>query len=247
MTPTTYIVPSEGTSPRFGQAFAAGCGGPLVPFDRLMPGPLAMFGSPQRWALLQRAIAKGRDWYYGDHSYFGRGQFYRVTRNAYQHDGSGTATPGRFEAFGRPVRPWRKSGAHVLICPNSPVYFALFGLDVYAWVREVSSTLALYTTRPIRVRWKTQSTPIASDLVNCWAVVTFTSAAGLDALIEGVPVITLSDIAATARMGSRSLAEVENPQRPDGREQFLWNLADQQWTLSEIRAGVAWQALGRAA
>jgi hypothetical protein len=244
MTPVTYVVASEKTSPLFGNAFAQGCGGPIEYRSKLHAGaPLAMFGSPQRWELLQAAISAGNDWIYGDHAFMGRGQFYRIAMNAYQHDGTGNASADRFEALGRPVQPWRKTGHHVLVCPNSPTYFGLFGMDVHQWVADVTRHIAAATNRPVRVRWKGQETPIQADLVNCWAVVVFSSASAVDALIAGVPVFTLADFGATRRMGSADLSQIEYPKMPDDREPFLWNLAARQWTLDEIRNGVAWKAL----
>lgn len=243
MIPVTYAVPTEKTSPLFGKAFAQGCGGRVDFGQYLRAGALAMFGSPQRWTLLQEAIAKGRTWFYGDHAYMGRSKFFRITRSAYQHTGEGAATPERFEALHRPVQPWQSDGHHVLICPNSPVYFSLFGLDVHQWVRNVTATVALHTDRPVKVRWKGSDTPIQDDLVNCWAVVVFSSASAIDALIAGVPVFTLADFAATARMGATDLSQIEYPKRPDNREPFLWNLADNQWTIGEIRNGFAWERL----
>jgi hypothetical protein len=244
MTPVTYVVANEKTSPKFGNAFAQGCRGPIEYRDKLHPNaPAALFGSPQRWQLLQEAFRQAIPTYYGDHAYMGRGQFYRVTRDAYQHDGRGEATPDRFEALGRPVQPWRKTGHHVLICPNSPTYFGLFGMDVHQWVADVTRHIAAATNRPVRVRWKGQDTPIQADLVNCWAVVVFSSASAVDALIAGVPVFTLADFGATRRMGSADLSQIEYPKMPEDREPFLWNLAAQQWTLDEIRNGTAWKAL----
>jgi hypothetical protein len=241
--PRSYVVPGEGTSPKFGRAFARGCGGQVTPSAQLLPGPIALFGSPKRWALLQQAIAEGRDWYYGDHAFFGRGEFYRITKNAYQHDGSGNAGPERFDRFGRVVQPWRRSGSHVLVCPNSATYFGLFGLNVERWIGDVRRTLSAHTDREIRVRWKRDETPIAADLVDAWAVVAFSSVAALDALIAGVPVFVLAPFAAALRMGLSDLTRIESPVYPDGREPFLWNLAAQQWTLDEIAAGDAWRAL----
>ena len=241
--PITYVVPDEKTSPLFGRAFAQGCGGSIERGDVLCPGAVALFGSPKRWELLQTAFRQNRDVYYCDHAYFGRGRYYRITKNAYQHDGRGNAGPERFNAFDRKVQPWRRDGQHVLICPNSAIYFGLFGLNVYEWVQQVCDVVAANSTRPVRVRWKNDSTPIESDLKDCWAVVTFTSAAALDALIAGVPVFVLSAFSAAYRFGLSDLREVEHPLFPVGREPFLWNLAANQWTLDEIREGVAWKAL----
>lgn len=241
--PTVYGVPSEKTSPLFTRAFAEGCGGRLEWHGSLRAGPVALWGSPRRWGLLQEAIRKGRTWIYGDHAYFGRGSYYRITRNAYQHDGSGLAGPERFQAFNRTVKPWRTDGRHVLICPNSPTYFGLFGMDVHQWVKSVTETIAGVSGRPVRVRWKGQGEPIEADLVNCWAVVTFSSAAALDALIAGVPVFVRAPFAAAYRFGLPNVSQIEQPAYPDGREPFLWALAENQWTMDEIRTGVAWRAL----
>lgn len=243
MIPVSYVAPGEKSSPRFCAAFARGCGGRTVLGPALAPGPVALFGSPQLWAMLQRAIADGREWWYGDHGYFGRSRYFRIARNAYQHDGLTPATPDRFRSFGRTVAPWRKGGRHVVVCPNSDVYFGFFGLTAAGWIADVTNRLRAHTDRQIVVRWKRDARPIADDLRRAWAVVAFSSAAALDALIAGVPAFTLADFAATYRMGTPDLSRIEDPLYPDDREPFLWSLADRQWTLAEIERGAAWRAL----
>jgi hypothetical protein len=248
MRPVAYYVPTEATSPKFAFAFAKGCGGEITDeLDYLFDGPVAAFGSPPVWPLLRRARAESRDVYFGDHGYFGRKKFYRITKNAYQHDGTAPATPQRFEAFQRPVQPWRKSGRTVLVCPNSAVYFALHGQNIEDWLIGVRETLAQHTDRPIKIRWKVTAEPIASDLEDAWAVVVFSSACAIDALIAGVPCFTLAPFAATVRMGLSDLTQIETPYYPDDREPFLWSLADHQWTIQEIFAGHAWRTLQEAA
>jgi hypothetical protein len=247
MLPVSYYNPAEFSSPKLAYAFAKGCGGTITDEDDLFPGPVALFGSPARWPLLRRAQAEGREWYYIDHAYFSRGKYFRITKNAYQHDGVGTSTGERFHAFQRLSRlqPWHTDGSHVLICPNSDVYFGLHGIDPVAWLREVMTTLRQHTDRPIRVRWKVQRAerPIHEDLEGAWAVVVFSSAAALDGLIAGVPCFTLAPFAASVRMGLSDLRQIEAPLYPDGRETFLSVLADHQWTLQEILKGVAWRSL----
>lgn len=243
--PVSYYAPQEQSSPRFAFAFARGCNGTMTDETDLFPGPVALFGSPSRWPVLRQAQAQGRDWYYADHGYFGKGRYYRVTRNAYQHDGRGLGSPERFAALHRPIQPWQSGGGHVLICPNSDVYFGLHGLGGSQWLRNVMHKLRRHTDRKLRVRWKTQrqSRPIAADLSGAWLVVVYSSAAALDALIAGVPVCTLAPFASTVRMGLTDLSAVEHPIRPDDREAFLHVLASQQWTLPEMMAGRAWRDL----
>lgn len=245
--PVSYYVPSEYTSPKMAYAFAKGCGGTITDdLDYLFEGPVALFGSPPAWPLLRRAQEAGREWYYIDHGYFHKGKYYRITKNAYQHDGRGTSTGVRFRAFQRlKIQPWRTEGNHIVLCPNSAAHFALHGLDVDQWLRDVLTTLRQHTDREVRIRWKVQrhERPIAEDLVNAWACVVFSSAAALDALIAGVPVFTLAPFASTVRMGLSDLAQIEQPVYPEDRESFLSVIADNQWTLQEMLQGIAWRAL----
>lgn len=243
MAPDVYAV-HNGTSPKFGRAFAAGCGGMLY-FDSLIrTGPVAMFGSPALWSVLQEAQTSGHDWFYGDHAYFGRFQFYRVTRNAWQHDGSGDAGPERFRLFGIEITPWQRDGRHVLVCPPDGPFAKLMGFDADAWLADVLAQLGMHTERPVTVRRRDASTPLAEALRDCWALVTYMSNAAVEAVLAGVPVFCLGPCAART-MGLSDLSLIESPIRPDGREQWAWNLASNQWTLSEIASGECWRAIGR--
>lgn len=248
ITPITYYAPSEVTSPRLAYAFARGCNGEISddPEYLFRDRPAALFGSPSRWPILRQAQAAGVDYFYADHAYFGRGRYFRITKNRYQHDGRGDADPERYRvSCGREIKPWRTRGRHVLVCPNSDIYFGLHGVDGPAWLHGVKQTLSSVTNRPIHVRWKTDARhrPIAFDLANAWAVVVFSSASAIDALIAGVPVFTLAPFAATARMGLSDLRQIDHPIYPSDRESFLAVLANNQWTLPEIFAGKAWKTL----
>ncbi len=248
MTPVSYYNPEEQTSPMFAYAFAKGCRGTITDETEIFPGPAALFGSPSRWPVLRDAQADGRDWFYGDHCYFsrGRGKYFRITKNAYQHDGRGQSDGERFKAFpDMAVKPWRKGGRYILLCPNSAAYFALHGLDVEQWLRDVKTEIRKHTDRPITTRWKVQRAdrPIAVDLEMAWAVVVFSSSAALDALAAGVPVFTLAPFAASYRMGLSDLSKIETPYFPDDRQGFLSVLADNQWTMPEMLRGDAWRAL----
>lgn len=248
MTPVSYYVPEEFTSPKFAFAFAKGCKGTITAENHLYDGPVAMFGSPARFPLLRQAQSLGREWAYADHGYFGnernlRKRYVRITWNGYQHDGRGDASPDRFLALNRTVQPWRKTGSHILVCPNSAIYFGLHGLNVDEWLISVQEQLRQVTDREIRIRWKVTGTPIADDLEDCWAVVVFSSSSAIDGLIHGVPCVTLAPFAATVRMGLTDLSRIETPVYPDDREPFLWNLAANQWSIQEIFSGQAWREL----
>jgi hypothetical protein len=241
--PCAYAVLGENTSPRFAKAFAKGCRGRLTTKNELQPGPVALFGSPARWAVLQDAIAQGRTWYYGDHGFFVRGDQYRITKNNYQHSGVGDVNPTRWRALGRTIAPWRKTGRTVLLCPQTPAYHALFGMDRDQWVADLTATLEQHTDRPIIVRGKTDPTSIEEALLDAWAVVSFSSAVAIDALLMGVPNFTLAPWATAYPMGCPDVTQIERPVYPENRDRFCAVLANNQWTLHEIGRGSAWRAL----
>lgn len=249
--PTTYIAPGERTSPIFCGAFAAGCGGPSQVAGELQPGPVALWGSPKLWPLLTKAQEEQRTWYYGDNAYFARGKYYRITRNAYQHNGIGMPDPARFKQFKMGIKPWRQKGTHIVVCPNSPVHFQLFGMSVETWLKETVATIAQYTDRPIRIRWKTRAKacPLSQDLQGAWAVVVWSSNSALEALVAGIPIFVQAPHAATYRFGTPDLSLIETPVAPSdqARLKFCQVLAANQWTLDEIRSGMAWSQLREAA
>lgn len=249
--PTAYAVPSEHSSPRFAAAWAAGCGGAVEAGDTLRPGPIALFGSPRRWDLIAQARAEGRTWYYADHAYFGRGGYYRVTRDGFQQDGRDSLwprlAPERLEALGVEIAPWRESGDHVLVCPPDAAFARLFGFDAAAWTAHVTAALRALTPRPLRVRPRDQANlaPLADDLADAWCLVTYVSNAAVEALSAGVPAIVTGPCAARP-LAATDLRAVLDPPRPSGRRRWAEVLAANQWTLDEISAGAAWRALGPA-
>lgn len=251
---TVYTVPGELTSPRFGDAFARGAGATVTKRLRLNPGDVAMFGSPILWPMLLDARDQGRTWYYGDHAYFGRREYYRVTRNAFMAQGTErhTGDDARLAALGVNIQTWRRDGRHILICPPGPVHANLMrraGVEIQYpndWGVWAMREVAKHTDRPLRLRTKAwaraTNEPLEADLKDCWAVVVFMSNVGVEAALAGVPVFVLGPSAARA-VGCDDLARIETPLYPDNRHEFACSLAGQQWTLEEIAAGQAWEVL----
>jgi hypothetical protein len=235
------------TSPKWSRAFAIGCGGRVVhggPFDPSQP--FAFWGSPKLWGYFIEALERVPAWYYGDKGFFGRGQYFRCARNAMQFDGaSGDDDPRRFRRFNIPIKDWRASGSHILICPNSEVFFGLHGFARGEWIARTVEMLRRYTDRPLRVRWKADAVkrPLEHDLKGCWAVVTFVSNAAVFAALAGVPVFCTGPCAGLT-MGSNDLTAIERPVFPQVREAWAARLANNQWTLDEMRRGLLWQSIG---
>lgn len=232
------------------QAFAAGSGATIVPPAPLRPGAVFMYGALRGlYPTLVQAQTEGRDWYYADNGYFrpGRTGYFRITKNARQHDGSGKFGPERWRRLGLKIRPWRKTGSAILVIQPEPLSSALWGVDPQ-WAKLVIKELRQHTDRPISVRLKVRDQivgnppPLAEQLETAWAVVVWTSNVAVEALLAGVPVFC-TDPCAAYRMGTPDLSRIEDPVMPDGREQWAWNLAANQWSVAEMRDGTCWREL----
>lgn len=235
-------------------AFAAGCGWPEVRPDRLHgTGPVVVYGRLRGCnEIIQAAIADDRDWYLIDRGYFRASRdsdytgYFRVTRNAMQHTGIGASDGRRWRQLGIPVKPWRRTGSHVLVCPPTDIFGRLSGFDASAWTQRALTTLRGATDREIRLREKPRGAhkppPLADDLRDAWAVVTHSSNVAVEAVLSGIPVFC-TDPCAAASMGITDLRQIESPRYPDDRMRWASVLADQQWLLSEMRSGLAWEML----
>lgn len=233
-----------GSNPRLARAFARGAGGRVLRGPRLDGAQsVFLFGDPELWPALKAAQALGRTWYYADHGYMGRGAYYRITRNAYQHDGiSGAPDPARLRRLGITPAPWRRGGRTVLLCPPDQTFTRLFDFSAEQWLNEARAELQRHTDRPIVVRERGCSSALEADLADAHVLVTWRSNAAVDALLAGVPVICTGDCAAQP-MGRTQLEDVERPLYPDDRDDWAARLAANQWTLDEMASGVAWRAL----
>lgn len=233
-----HIDQKKTTSNHFCEAFKKGCGGRIV--TQTTMGIWAGYGSPSLHDGLMKNIKAGFDFYYGDHAYFGRGVFFRVTKNAFQHSGKGAGDMERLKPFYEAEKPWRKGGKHILLCTQTHSYYERLGIP--EWVQNTIRRIKKHTDRPIIVREKFTHTPFMEDLKNAHCLVCHSSNTAVEALMEGVPVITTGDCAASV-MGLSDPVNIEHPYYPDGRMEWAAALAANQWTLEEIAAGQCWNQI----
>lgn len=172
------------------------------------------------------------------------------------HNGQGRIPEGgpeRFAALGVDLKPWRADGGHVLVCPNRS--FGIPGrMMPSAWGADVCTRLAKLTQREIRLRPHPGNgqpkKPLAADLAGAWAVVIWSSSAGVQALVEGIPVICEAPYwlckGAACSVLSDIRTEILEILVPDGmpdRLSAMQGLAWAQWHISEIEDGTAFRAL----
>jgi FkbM family methyltransferase len=192
-----YPQPKKTKSYEIVRAFCQGAGGRVSPqVVHLNPGAAAFYGAVGIEPLFEAARARGA-WYYLDNAFLdqARGTHFRVGVDRLQ----GPLLPAdreRLKPLGVEVKPWRSSGSHVLLCPQSDYFMrtiARWEGGVGNWVHSVIKQLEIRTDREIRVRpWSADKMKLAGtlaeDLVDCWAVVSHSSAAAIGALLAGVPV-----------------------------------------------------------
>lgn len=251
---TGYAQPNKGRSRDILRRFAKGFGG-AVDFDapaKLQDGGAAFFGVVGIEHLLNEARTSARDWYYLDNSFFDvtRKTMIRIGHNRLQHDGIGKPDWQRFKALGIEVKPWKKDGRHIVVCPQSDHFMReVCGIKggANSWLAETLVTIRANSDRPIIVReWSRDKTTIKqtlqADLQDAWALVTHMSAAANEALLEGVPTF-VTTFEGAAFYKSSALGDINSPLYPDGREEWAATLAGQQWTLEEIENGTAKEML----
>lgn len=249
-----YPVPYKRKSLMLCEAFAEGCGGEVVEDGRLRDGP-AMFagvmdGNERVWLQLREREsnpATRRGYVFLDNAYFdsARESYFRVTKNALQHSGIGHSDGLRFAALDIPIKPWRTHGDSIIICAQSSHYMRVMESYQGEWALDVLERLRRITRRSAHIRpWQRnksiQAASLPADLKGAHALVTFTSAAAVTAVLAGVPVVCLGDCAASPMSGT--LEQIERPFMPD-REEWAGVLGDNQFTLAELASGMAWRVL----
>lgn len=252
---TCYPQPGKRKAIRICEAFAAGVGAcgdtATISVETpkcLMEGDAFFYGvRPFNAHLFAQCKVERRVFWYADNSYFdvSREKYFRITRNAMQCDGLNATWSEdggqRLKALGITISPWQK-GSHIVLCPQSEEFTRICGGFDGDWLGQALSTLRNHTRRELRVRRKGCETPLRDDLLGAHALVTHMSCAAVEALVAGVPVFCTGRSSAQW-MGSSDLTAIETPLYPERRQEWAELLAANEWTLDELRSGVAWRAL----
>lgn len=249
---TAYPVAKKAKAYEICEAFIQGCGGAIATAPaKLASGAAFFYGIDESNLGIWREVKSdpAREWYYCDNAYFDstRQAYFRITRNRLQHAGFGTSTGARFKQLGIAIKPWSEpeSGEHIVVCPQSDQFMNYVVGFNGNWRDETVGALRTLTTKEVRVReWQRDKGALAAtlheDLRNAFALVTYSSAAAVTAVLAGVPVVCSAQCAAMPMSGNLfKLAQL--PRKP--REEWAGVLADNQWTLEEFRNGTAWRMM----
>jgi hypothetical protein len=195
--------------------------------------------------ILAQAKRQGLYFFYIDHAYFnrGHGKTYRITRNAYEAGPVRECSGDRLSELDVDVRPWRKAGREIIVCPPTDYFMQAHGCP--DWLDETLSGLRRLTDRPITVRMKPQpgeqAVPLPEALKKAHALVTHSSNVAIEAACLGTPVF-VDGASAAAPVGLTDLSQIESPAYPD-RDPWLAHLAYNQFSFEEIGDGRAWTML----
>jgi hypothetical protein len=156
------------------------------------------------------------------------------------HNGWGRWPEGggeRFRALGLELKPWRRDGEHVLVCPNRS--FGIPGRFMPPdWAQRCAERLRKQTARPVRIRAHpgndAPGRPLEADLANAWAVVIWSSSCGAHALAEGIPVFVEAE--RWIMKGAAAGGPIDRPEMPERLPHFE-RMAWAQWTCGEIESG----------
>lgn len=236
----------------------------------LKPGLIFTWGILRGGDLvLKEAMKNKRDFYYLDHAYFNGGHetarpAYRIVKNELQLTKVYKRSSDRFLELGIKLKPWRKSGDYILICPPSPSTTYFYDLQ-YDWLDKVTTILSQVTDRPLYIRYKpgvvgvdlskgyarpinikhdypTDPLTLEQHFEKAYCVISFNSMAAVQAVCAGVPVIT-SSISSAAPVGRTDLTDIEDLIYPE-REPWLYSLAYSQFYVDEILNCKAFGLLG---
>ncbi|MCH7573612.1 MAG: hypothetical protein IIA59_00645 [Candidatus Marinimicrobia bacterium] len=173
---------------------------------------------------------------------------------------NGASPPDRAEKYASLLKPQRraKKQDYVLVIGQMPGDNSLSGMDIDQWRRDVVAQLSEITDRRIVYRPHPNDPRIALGevgvsylggdlepaLAGAAVVVTYNSGTGVDAVLAGVPVITLDERSHAWPVAGHDLQAVADlAALKFDRKQWLNDLAYTQWSKAEIISGAAWEHL----
>jgi hypothetical protein len=215
--------------------------------------------SPQRLAILKQIKAPIRVFFgydekeeieacrkrdepflYGDHAYFDRGYErgnFRLIYNTIHQTRELDLPSDRRELFKIKISDWRETGKRIVFIPAPPNPL-WFHKDL-KWNDDYLHKLRQVTDREIFV--KSEKTKGLGDSINkCYALVSHSSVAAVEAALSGVPVIC-PDTCPAYPIGN-DLTQINALQTPN-RDKWVNTLTYSQFKLEELKNGTAWQII----
>ena len=167
--------------------------------------------------------------------------------------------PDRWKKLNVELLPQKKIGDSIVIMGQIPWDTAVQNIDYRRWVITIAEILKKITDRPIIFRphplKKTAIPPIKGvetshkslqeDLNRARVCVLFNSTSGVEAIIDGTPVIAMDKGSMVWDLTKNKLSPeaIETPYFPDDKKRQQWanDIAYAQWHFDEIERGDFWE------
>lgn len=226
--------------------------------------------TPTLRQIMAEYIAAGRHAVYIDLGYWGREGLHghhKISvdgRHPTPYFRAGEHNGVRARKLGLAVEPWRGRGKHILLAGmgakaaevegKAPEEFERSAIE---WLQRVTDRKIIYRPKP---SWM-QSQPLAGTrfswggpprpgyrterlhevLKDCHAIVTHHSNVAVEGIVAGIPAWCWKGVAVP--MASQDPRSIDDPYRPEGREQWVNDITYCQWSVEEMSAGLPWRHL----
>lgn len=192
-----------------------------------------------------------------ENGYLGRewngGSWYALSRNFHNGGGWWPSEPEhtpqsqqRWTSFGTDVQGWRRGGSEIVVLATRGI--GPDGIrEPAGWSDRIADEVRRRSSLPVRVRkhpGERDCIPLASDLANARAVVTWGSGGALKALLWGIPVFHGFPkwIGAGGAQLIDGSTDFDRPGMPNRLGMFR-RLAWAMWSIEEIKKGLPFQCL----
>jgi hypothetical protein len=146
------------------------------------------------------------------------------------------ANGARWQKYGVPLKPWSKKGKRVVLCGQTASYSPTWP-DLNAWYRQ-GTNATHFRTHPAGEN--PTALPVTHDFKDTRLAITLNSSVGVQAVLDGIPTVTMDDGAMAWDVTSHSIdAEPVTPVRQEWAHRLAWT----QWTDDEIKEGTPWASL----
>ena len=162
----------------------------------------------------------------------------------------------RLERLGIRVGPWVQGKRNILLAGMSAKSADVEGYKAEEWERDAIKLIRSVSDRPIvyrpkpswrdakpieGTRFSPREEPLEGILHECHAVVTHHSNVAVDGLVTGIP--AFCEMGVAKAMGVSDIRQIEKPIYPDGRVQWMCDIAYTQWNVDEMARGKPWKQL----
>jgi len=171
--------------------------------------------------------------------------------NGLANFGNDDVPSDRWEQYwAQDVKPWKKSGNYAIIMGQVPKDSSLYGMCPYAWARSIYQS-AVDKFKRVYFRPHPDAKPLPADfdlplmtgdlndaLDGASCVITYSSNSAVDAVMNGIPAITMHRGSMAWNVSSHDFKE---KLYKGDRDEWGARLAYAQWHIDEIKQGLAWK------